>query len=149
MDEGENKNTLQLRPRDENQKTTKELRLKQRLRTRFFPLFCTFGEKERDILHQTFKAACSQIQTLHTRPQKEQDYICSCKLGFPIKLLPLSSRLPFWQLPAYICLNLSSLSRVQRVNEHSHFPALTPACRWGCELVVPGKFGWERRRKEM
>lgn len=46
------------------------------------------------------------------------------------------SRLPLWQLPAYICLNLSPLSGVQQVNEHSHFPAPTWACGWDESRVL-------------
>lgn len=65
-----------------------------------------------------------------------------------ITLLSLSSRLPSRQRPASICLNLSSLSRVQQVNEHSHFPALTAAHRWARQQVIPSKFGRGKKKEK-
>jgi len=94
--------------------------------------------------YSTYSHNCTRIRTLHIL------YSSAAVLeiprvhlflhqGFPIKLLSQSSQLPFWQLPAYICLNLSPLSRVQQVNEHSHFPTLTSICRWGGASPLKGK----------
>lgn len=85
----------------------------------------------------TFTTTCTQIRTLLHILFSSAGVLeipgvhLFLHQGFPIKLLSQSSLLPFWQLPAYICLNLSPLSRVQQVNEHSHFPALTSVCRQG------------------
>lgn len=69
-------------------------------------------------------------------------YICSCAEAFQSGCCHCSSLLPLsWQLAAYICLNLSPLSRVQQVNERTHpatpshpptlsSPPLNSACTW-------------------
>lgn len=68
--------------------------------------------------------------------------------GFPIKLLSRSSQPPLWQLPAYICLNLSPLSRVQQVNEHSHFPLLTSVCTTARERVLSEAEVQKKKKKK-
>lgn len=66
---------------------------------------------------------------------------------FPIKLLSQSSQPPLWQLPAYICLNLSPLSRVQQVNELSHFPLLTSVCTTARERVLSDAEVQKKKKK--
>lgn len=88
---------------------------------------------KRHVLRRTDGAPCA------ARSQC-QEYICSCAEPFQSGCCHSSSLLPLsWQLAAYICLNLSPLSRVQQVNEHTHpphphptttIPPLNSACRW-------------------
>lgn len=79
----------------------------------------------------SLKTSCSQPRTLHPATRwKYHKYICSCTKGFQSSCCHRALGYLFWQPAAYICLNLSPLSGVQQVNELSHFPALTSACRW-------------------